>query len=137
MITFKSLPQYWFGRLYIAAHVCVIALVAGLGEESPLHLLVTKDGEIGFWCAMALVVLAFVGIVDVVVNDLMPERFSLCAVKRNRHFLLMGIGIGAASFAGIVAMAVGWSVLHASLVLPVIGATLMAVMDVFERGGRS
>lgn len=133
----RNLPLYWFGRLYLAAHVFVLALVASLGEESPLHALVTKDGQVGYWCALALAVVAFVGIVDVLVNDLMPERFTLCSVKRHRHFLLMGLGMGTLIFAGIVAMEVGWDILHASLALPVIGATTLAVMDVFERGGKS
>ena len=133
----RGLPLYWFGRLYVAAQVCVIALVASWGEESPLYYLVTRGGQAGFWCALALALVAFVGVVDVVVNDLMPDRFELCAVKRHRHFVLMGIGIGSLSFAGIVAMEVGWSVLHVSLALPVLGATTLAVMDVFERGEKS
>jgi len=131
------LPMYWFGRLYIAAQVCVIALVASLGEESPLHYLVTKGGSPGYWCAMALAVVAFVGVVDVIVNDLMPDRFELRLIKRHRHFVLMGIAIGSLSFAGIIAMDVGWNVLHVSLALPVFGATALAVMDVFERGFKS
>ena len=137
MMYLKDLPMYWFGRLYVSAHVCVLALVASLGQESPLHMLVTRGGQAGYWCALALAVLAFVGVVDVVVNDLLPARFTWCAVKRHRHFLLMGIAMGALSFAGIVAMEVGWNILHASLAVPVIGATTMAVMDVFDRGSQS
>jgi len=133
----RMLPLNWFGRLYVALQVCVISLVASLGEESPLHALVTKGGLIGYWCALLLAAVAFVGVLDVVVNDLMPKRFRLCFFKRHRHFVLMGIGIGSLSFAGIIAMEVGWNVLHASLALPVLGATVLAVMDVFERGSQS
>ena len=133
----ENLPRYWFSRLYVSSHVCILALVASLGNESPLHLIITRGGDAGFWCALALALIAFFGVLDAVINDLMPDRFQFRLVKQHRLFMLMGIAIGSMCFAAIVAMESGWSVLHASLALPVLGATCLAVINVFTRGSEA
>ena len=131
-----QLPMYWFGRLYVSADVAIIALIACFGKGTLSYRVIELSGGAGFWCVLGLACIALVGVLDVFINDLLPERFHLKTVKRHRHFLLMGIAIGSLSVAGIVAMNFGLSVLHISLALPVFGATCMAVMDVYARGGR-
>ena len=132
----KLLPMYWFGRLYVSADVAIISLIACFGKDTLSYRIIELSGPEGFWCVLALACIALLGVLDVLINDLLPELFHLKTVKRHRHFLLMGIAIGSLSVAGIVAMTVGLSVLHISLALPVFGATCMAVMDVYARGGR-
>ena len=132
----KQLPMYWFGRLYVAADVVILALNACFAKNTLSYRVIELSGPAGFWCVLGLACIALVGVLDVFINDLLPERFQLQFVKRHRHFVLMGIAIGCLSVAGIVAMNVGLSVLHASLALPVFGATCMAVMDVYARGGK-
>jgi len=125
---------FWFGRLYVALHVGVIALVACFGQSTLFYKIMEGEGSVGFWCVLALAVVSSVGVADVFINDLLPRRFELQFVKRHRHFLLMALAIGPLSMAFVIAKRVDWSVLHVSLALPIIGATTLAVVDVYSRG---
>lgn len=133
----KKLPLYWFGRLYVSADVAIIALIACFGKGTLSYRVIESSGAAGFWCVLGLACIALIGVFDVFINDLLPKQFQLQNVKRHRHFVLMGIAIGALSVAGVVAINVGTSVLHASLALPIFGATCLAVMDVYARGGKA
>ena len=130
----KRMPLFWFGRLYVALHVGVIALVACFDQSTLFYKLMTDEGNIGFWCVLALAVVSSVGVADVFINDLLPRRFELRCVKRHRHFLLMALAIGPLSMAFVIAKQVNWSVLHAVLALPIVGSTMLAAMDVYSRG---
>ena len=134
MKVIKKMPMFWFGRLYVALHVGVIAMVACFGTGTLFYKFMTESGELGFWCVLSLAFVSGVGIADVFVNDFLPPRFQLNSVKRHRHFLLMALAIGPLSMAFVIAKREDFSVLHVSLALPIIGATMLAVMDVYARG---
>jgi len=130
----RQMPMYWFGRLYVALHVGVIALVACFGQGTLFYKVMIESGELGFWCMLALAVVSAVGVVDVFVNDFLPRRFNLFLVKRHRHFLLMALAIGPLSMAFVIAKRTDFGIVYASLALPIIGATMLAAMDVYARG---
>ena len=130
----KTLPMYWFGRLYVALHVGNLAITACFGEDTLFYKIMESSGEAGFWCVLALAAVSVVGVLDVFINDLLPRQFCLNFVKKHRHFLLMALAIGPMSMAFVIAKEVGWSVLHISLSLPIAGTMLLAVMDVYARG---
>ena len=130
------LPMYWFGRLYVAADVANIALIACFGKGTLSYRVIEASGAAGFWCVLGLAGIAIVGMLDVFINDLLPKQFQMKNVKRHRHFLLMGIAIGCLSVAAVVAINVGVSVLHSTLALPIWGAACLALMDVYARDGK-
>ena len=132
----KQWPLYWFGRLYVAADVANIALIACFGKGTLSYRVIELSGREGFWCVLALACIAVTGVLDVLINDMLPERFQLENIKRHRHFVLMGIAIGCLSVAAIVFINVGLSILHTTLALPILGATCLAVMEVYARGGK-
>lgn len=55
---------------------------------------VSEDGFGGLIGITLLGVLALAGIVDVVVNDILPSRYSLKVAHRYRHVVFMLIAIG-------------------------------------------
>lgn len=127
------LPPFWFARLYIAAHIGVIALVACFGSETLLQRVIAASGEAGFWCVLVLAVLSGLAVLDVLINDLLPDRFKLCKVKRYRHFLYIALALGVVSLGFVIARQVGVSTLHASILLAAAGATWLAFLDLYAR----
>lgn len=127
------LPQFWFGRLYIALHVGVIALVACFGDGTLMHKVVLASGPEGFWCILALAAVSAVAVADVVINDLLPARYALTAVKRHRHYVYIALAIGLTSLAFVIAKQVGLSTLHSSVALGVGGAAWIAFLDLYAR----
>lgn len=54
---------------------------------------VAHASEFATWSMWALGVLAVLGTIDLVVNDLMPERFIIRPALRDRHLVTMGISL--------------------------------------------
>lgn len=49
--------------------------------------------DFGLWTMYAMVVFAVLGWVDVLVNDLMPDRFSIPRALHDRHLVSMGLSL--------------------------------------------
>lgn len=54
---------------------------------------VAHADDMAYWCAFGLVISAFLGFVDLLVNDIMPERFTIPRALKDRHLVLMAIPI--------------------------------------------
>lgn len=132
-MTLTDLPKFWFARLYVTLHIGVIALVACFGEDTLLYKTVKESGDAGFWCVLALAAVSFLGVLDVIINDLMPDRFKLSKVLRFRHILLMAMALGLMSLGSVIAKQAGISTLHASIFLAVGGACWLAFLDLYAR----
>lgn len=126
-------PALWFARLYVALHTGVTASVACFGVGTLLHKTLELSGPIGFWASFTLLGVAFWGVLDVIINDLLPKRFTLCKTKLFRHYLLMLMAIGLASLAYVIAKEIGVSILHGQIFLGVFGACALAFLDIYER----
>lgn len=54
---------------------------------------VAHSDATAYWAAIGLAICAFFGFVDLIVNDLMPSRFTIPRALKDRHLVLMGIPI--------------------------------------------
>lgn len=85
-------------RAYVSLSVGVTAAIA-IFDPTSQHReafeggasLLTAPGAVAM---LALLLVATAGVLDVVINDLLPERFTIDATHRHRHvvFMLMAIG---------------------------------------------
>lgn len=132
-MTPRCLPAFWLARLYVAAHVGVIALVACFGQGTMLYTVVQDADQAGFWCVLAVAVLAGLSALDTLINDLLPARFKLRVVKSHRHYIFTGMAMGLLSLGAVIAQQVGLSTLHASIFLAASGASVLAFLDLYAR----
>lgn len=84
----------WLVRFYVSASVAVTAFVAGWDPTSQHRRVMLEDGHGGAVAIFLLAAFALAALVDLLINDLLPERFSLRCTHRHRHvvFMLMAIG---------------------------------------------
>ncbi len=91
----------WMTRLYLSASVVVTAVIA-LADPTSQHRQAIEGGNAfitggGIASMVGLLLVALAGIADVVINDLLPSRFSITCTHRHRHVLFMLMAIGQAS----------------------------------------
>lgn len=128
-----KLPRFWLTRLHTALACCALALVAAFGNGTMLYASVVASGEAGLWCMLALASLSAVALVDVLVNDLLPESVSIGFAKKHRHFIFMALSIGTASLGAIIQIQVGLNAMHALVYLHATAAAAVAFFDLFAR----
>lgn len=85
-------------RAYVSLSVGVTAAVAMLDPTSQHRrafegdlAALTVPAVIGM---VALLLVATAGVLDVVINDLLPERFTITSTHRHRHVVFMVMAIG-------------------------------------------
>lgn len=131
----STLPRYWITRLYVALSVLLSLVVSWLETEALTHQLLNDSGRQGWWIVAALAMVCLTAVADVIVNDLLPTRFSLPTAKRHRHliYIALSIGVFCMSYVFIVGDG-GW---FRPLVLPFwlhgVIAAAVAFLDLFQR----
>ncbi|MDN4590250.1 hypothetical protein DBA29_17305 [Xenophilus aerolatus] len=131
----STLPRYWITRLFVACSTVATILVIWWEPEALTHRLISQSGAQGWWLVGLLACVAVLGVADVIVNDILPDRISIAWVKRRRHFVYIGLAMGLMSMTFVfVAGDGGW---FRPLVLPfwvdAFFAALVAFLDLFQR----
>lgn len=81
-------------RFYVSASVAVTAAIAGWDPYSQHRFAMAEDGYGGLVAMTLLATIALAGMVDVVINDVLPERYSLPWTHRHRHVVFMALAVG-------------------------------------------
>ena len=81
-------------RFYVSGSVGVTAAIAGWDPYSQHRFAMSEDGFGGLIAISLLAFIAALGILDVFINDVLPERFSLVCTHRHRHVVFMMLAIG-------------------------------------------
>lgn len=130
----STLPRYWITRLYVALSAFTAIAVIWWEPEALTHKLITQSGERGWWLVSALACVAVVGIFDVIVNDLLPDRFHLRCAKRWRHLIYAALAIGLMCITYVfIAGGAGWRALVLPFWVDASFAALVAFLDLFQR----
>jgi hypothetical protein len=90
----STLPRYWITRLYVALSGLTSILVCWLEPEALTHKLIDASGDQGWVMVGVLAVLCVIAICDVLVNDLLPDRYELAMPKRRRHLIYIALAMG-------------------------------------------
>lgn len=81
-------------RFYVSASVGLSAAIAGWDPYSQHRFAMSEDGYGGLFAMSLLAFLAIAGMVDVFINDVLPDRFSMVVTHRHRHVVFMLLAIG-------------------------------------------
>jgi hypothetical protein len=98
----------WMIRSYLSCSVAATAVIA-LVDPTSQHRLAIEGGDpiLSYGAVIAMVgllLVAALSLIDVVINDLLPERFSIGVTHRYRHILFMLMSISQAALA--------WMMIH-------------------------
>lgn len=131
----STLPRYWITRLYVALSSLTSIAVIAWEPEALTHRLITQSGPPGWWLVGFLAVVAAVGIVDVVVNDMLPDRFHLRCAKRSRHLIYVALSMGLMCLTYVFIAGGGgwWRALAMPFWIDAVFAALVAFLDLFQR----
>jgi CHASE2 domain-containing sensor protein len=130
----STLPRYWITRLYVALCTLVSIAVTWLEPESIAHRLVDATGGQGWPLIAMLAGVACLAIVDVLVNDLLPLRFTFLRAKRHRHLIYAALSMGIFSLSYVILVgAGGWRPLVLPYWLNGGVAAAVAFLDLFQR----
>lgn len=64
-----------------------------LSHPETIMYAVAHSDAMAYWGALGLGVSAILGFIDLIVNDLMPERFKISRALKDRHLVLMAIPV--------------------------------------------
>ena len=124
-------------RLFVGVYTLVTFYLATVAESSLNYRELVEAGPAGFWVAGVFALLSLVVIADVLVNDLLPERYHLRWVIRRRCWLFMLLAVGQVGM-GMVVVRYDDDAPHllARLLADATFAAVTAWLDVFRRGGQ-
>lgn len=127
-------PRFWLTRLTIALEVLVgIVLVSWFEDGSLTARAIERTGWAGWMLVLLLGGACLICIADVIVNDLMPDRFTLRGVKHWRHMGLLAIAMLLAMLAVLVSFTFGYTTLLLFYWLNAALAASTAFFDAFAR----
>ncbi len=138
MTYFARLPRYWLTRLYCALSAAT-NVITSIEPRSLTAQVVSATGGAGDYWLAALGAVALVAVLDVIVNDLMPEGYSLGRTRRYRHLTYMALAVLLCGLASATYTTVGWTTLLITWWVDAAMATTIAFVDLFarHRGGRT
>lgn len=127
------MTRFWLARLHVALSTFVIAVITIMEPLSLGNQVITRTGPLGWLCVMALAGVSLLCAADVIVNDMLPDRFRLPLAYRWRHLLYMLLALGLVSVTFVIAAAIGFSTLMLLYWLDAIAAVFVAFATPFCR----
>ncbi len=122
----------WMTRFYVSGSVLVTASIAMLDPWSQHRGIMDQDGTGGVIAIGLLALTAICGLVDVLINDWLPPRFSLSCTHRHRHIVFMVMAIGQVALAFVEARGHDIRPVMARYLLDALVASLVAIMGVYS-----
>jgi MFS family permease len=134
----RERSRFWSLRLYFCCDIVATTIITTWAVESLNRQAFTAlPGNVGWLAVVALAALGLLGLVDTIVNDLLPDRFRFPFGRRHRWMLFVGMAL-------IVAMFIYVNLHDQSLLtlllrhcLNVAGGFSLALLDLVERGGNA
>lgn len=131
-------PRYWFARMAVALEVLVVLVAVSWFEEASLTAqAIAATGRHGWWLVIGTAFCCLMALVDVVVNDLMPPRFTFRCAMTWRHLGFMGLALQLSAIGVLVVFAKGFTALVLAYWLNAVLAGVLTFFDAFARYPRS
>lgn len=89
----RTLDMSLICRLSLMFQAAITALLAHASPTSLTAELIARSGPVGRLAALVFALFVLVALLDLVVNDLMPENYTLAWAARYRWLGVSGIGI--------------------------------------------
>lgn len=128
-----SASRKWMARVFVSLNVAFACLLAFGEVQDAVRAIPERAGAGGYVALAALLALSTVALADVLVNDVLPDRFVMRFGLKHRHtiYMLMSLGCLSIVFVLVKQQEPSLALLHYSLVA--YGALLLAVLDVRDK----
>lgn len=130
------LSVHWqaLARSSVAGVVLLIALLILGGPSSWLSFLVLHSSALGRPAMWALAGTAAIACVDVIINDMMPSRFTMDWARKRRHLVYLAMALLLTALAAVVAyFGIYTPALWVFLATYAILSAAVAYLDLFSR----
>lgn len=120
-------------RLTVACVALSVVLLTWLEPSSLRFRVIEQSGPLGWWFTFAMAAMSVVAILDVLVNDLLPSRFTMPAIMEGRMYAYMLQGAMHLSLVSAITHWHNWA-WTAGIHLVLAGSCVwIAVMDTYYR----
>lgn len=134
MITTNTNRREWLAQLVVALEILVTLVVVSWTEPISITArAIARTGEAGWAVVLMLGVSCVVLVLDVVVNDLLSDRYQFRSALRWRVFGFFGVSILLGILGALVAYAIGYTSLLYVYWLNGAFAGWLAYRDIFDR----
>ena len=120
-------------RLYLCLRTLVVVVVSLNAPLSINAQMVAQAGALGYALVYVLSGLACLGILDLLINDCLPERYRLPFAEKHRHLGYILLSLGGFSFLFVMAKNETLSWLSLSYLVDASMAVFVAVLHVVRR----
>lgn len=127
------MTPYWSLRFFLGLNVLADACIAWTDPLTRMAHLIDASGDVGWLVLAAVATASLMCVIDVLVNDFLPARYTLPGLYRNRHLVLMAIALGSAAIAGVIALSEGWTPMLIKYWVDVATACAVAFLEMFAR----
>ena len=125
--------DYWMARLILCLFVLNTHVITALDPQTRTSELIAASGPAGWWVLTLLIALAVAGIVDVLINDFLPETMQIPSVYGRRHLLYLAIAASSLAISCVIAEKEGWSFVLMAYWLHSTVAVVLAYLEMFAR----
>lgn len=128
-----SASRKWMARVFVSLNVAFACLLAFGQVQDAIRAVLDRAGTPGYVAMGFLFGLSALALADVLINDVLPDRFTLRIGLKYRHtiYMLMSLGCLSIAFVLVKNHEPSLALLHHSLVA--FGALVMAVLDVRDK----
>lgn len=128
-----SASRKWMARVFVSLNVAFACLLAFTQVQDAIRAILERAGTPGYVALSGLLGLSALALADVLVNDVLPERFVLRLALKYRHtiYMLMSLGCLSIAFVLVKTPEPSLALLHYGLVA--FGALVLAVLDVRDK----
>lgn len=125
-------PRYWHARFMLVCMVGSMLAATAWEPDALVHQVIARAGHHGWFWVGLLMALIVIAMVDIVANDLLPDRYEIHVLKRRRYFGYMALCGGLLSLSTVIQRANGWGSVLLVYLLPAFFMAHIAVTDLYH-----
>lgn len=127
--------RFWFARIYLSLDVLTTVFITLFSAFSLNRIAFTSlSGDFGFVGVGLLAVFGVLGLLDAIINDVLPDRYHIHWARHNRWWIFMGMALVFVTFIYVNATNHLLTALLVRYLLSASGAICLAAFDLMERG---
>ena len=132
-IAFRFQP-YWLCRLFLALLVMLSCITVLTEPQSLIAITLAASGPAGRLVVMLLLAFSMIALLDVFINDLLPEKWAVHWTRNIRHLIYLGMALILTALAGVVSVYNPFTpLLPLTYLLYAAFAAATAYLDLFAR----
>lgn len=124
--------RYIVARIYVTLSI-LITIMASLFDTGSKHYIAMQLTHAPIWALYIALMFCIIGLLDITINDIAPDKFVIKYIYDKRHFIYMGLSLISFSISIVILQTSGLATILCKLWLDGSVAALIAVLDIFAR----